>query len=240
MGALIAGLALIGLLAAPAPAQAQAQSAAPAAPAAPTISVTGTGSIEAVPDMAMIILGVSHEAESARAAMDAVSAAMAAVLARLAAEGIEARDIRTEAITLDPPRLDYAPVPPRAVSGFVARNSITVRVRALDSLGGVLDAALADGANSLRGLAFGVSEPGPLLDEARRLAVADARHRAEVLAAAAGLALGPVLEISEGGAVRPMPMMRAEAAMASAPVPIAEGEVSLSASVSVLFALAPN
>ena len=103
----------------------------------------------------------------------------------------------------------------------------------------VLDAAVADGANSLNGLTFGVSNEDALMDEARRAAVAEAKARAELLASAAGVTLGPIISISEAAEMmpRPMPMMRAAAEAMPAPVPVEGGELGLSASVSIVWAL---
>jgi uncharacterized protein len=116
----------------------------------------------------------------------------------------------------------------------VASNILTIRLRQLDGLGAVLDAAVADGANTLNGLTFGLADPKPALDEARKEAVADARARAELLAAAAGVKLGRVISISEGVVpTDPAPMFRAEAS--AAPVPVAGGEVGLSASVTIFY-----
>jgi uncharacterized protein len=111
-----------------------------------------------------------------------------------------------------------------------------VRVRDLAALGTILDAAVTDGANTLNALTFGLADPAPATDAARTEAVADARARAELLAAAAGVSLGPVLAITEGGTgADPAPMFR-EASMS--PVPVMGGEMGISAYVSMTFAIA--
>ena len=107
----------------------------------PRITVTGEGRIEAAPDMATISLGVAAEAASARAAMDQASSAAAALLARLEEAGIAARDVQTSGLTLSPV-WDYGNSGENRITGYAASNTVTVRVRALDSLGGVLDQAL--------------------------------------------------------------------------------------------------
>jgi uncharacterized protein YggE len=91
-----------------------------------------------------------------------------------------------------------------------------------------------DGANTLHGIRFG--QASPPYDQARQLAVQDARSRAETMAAAAGLRLGAVLEISEAGVDSPAPMMRMGAVQDMA-VPLAGGEVTLSAQVRMVFEL---
>lgn len=203
------------------------------------ITVTGEGRVDASPDMATISLGVTSEAPTAAAAMAANSVELGRVLANLRGAGIEGRDLQTSGLTLNPNwRSDDNGSNGRIV-GYIAANMLTVRVRALDSLGVVLDAAVKDGANTLNGVSFGLAQPEPVLDEARKRAVADALHRALLLTEAAGVALGAVVAISEGGGnFAPSPMFRMEGAMADAPVPVAQGEVSLSASVTMVWEIA--
>ncbi|MBC7139449.1 MAG: SIMPL domain-containing protein [Defluviimonas sp.] len=204
------------------------------------ITVTGNGSAEATPDMASVSLGVVTEAATAAGAMAANSAALTEVMATLAEAGIEPRDIQSSGLTLSPAYEDTyqgGPEGPR-VRGFVAQNMVTVRVRALGSLGGVLDAAVGQGANTLYGLGFGLQDPVPKLDDARREAIADARRKAELYALAAGVTLGEVVSISEQVDYgRPMPEMRAASFAKDAGVPVAEGELNLTASVTVVYDL---
>lgn len=229
---LLTPLALVAALAVPAVLQAE-----PSPPA--TITVTGEGHVASAPDMATINIGVTTEARSASEALTANSTELAKVLENLKGAGIESRDIQTSGLTLNP-RWQYEQSGSSGkITGYVASNGVTVRVRALDSLGGVLDAAVREGANTLNGIEFGLAEPGPVMDEARKLAVADARRRAELLVGAAGVKLGRIVTISEGGGYAPpMPMYRAEAA-AAAPVPVAAGEIGTASSVTVVWELAP-
>lgn len=205
-----------------------------------TITVTGQGEVAAEPDMAVIRMGVTHEAKEARAAMAATSTAVAAMLDRLAEKGIAARDMQTQRLTLSPvwsQKRTQSGQNRNEITGFSASNIVLVRVRDLDSLGEVLDEVLAEGVNEFNGLQFGVQEPEPLADAARRAAVADAMAKAQLLAEAAGVTLGPVMTMSEHGG-RPQPVMMESAAMRSADVPVAGGEVTVQASVSMVFAIA--
>ncbi len=209
----------------------------------PTISVTGEGRVEARPDMATISLGVTTEGDTAKAALEANNSALAAVIERLKAAGTEDRDIQTSGLSLSP-RYDYNATDSSGqnqITGYIAANLVTVRVRNLDGLGTTLDSAVSDGANTLNGLTFGLQEPGPATDAARKEAVADARHKAELYAGAAGVKLGRVLSISEqGGYAPPMPMMAEAAGFkdARASVPVEAGEVGVTATVSILYELA--
>ncbi|MBV2360458.1 SIMPL domain-containing protein [Thalassococcus sp. CAU 1522] len=202
------------------------------------LTVTGQGEAFAAPDMATVTLGMTAQADAADAAMQQVSAVVDAILARLDAFGIAAADRQTSDLSLGPiygnRQNDEGG---RDIVGFQAYNRLTVRVRNLDDLGDVLSAVLDDGANQLDGLSFGVQDPRPVLDAARRDAVADARAKAELFAEAAGVTLGPVLSLTEGGGqTGPFPEMMSMARGADA-VPVAAGEATFSASVMMVFAL---
>ncbi len=204
------------------------------------ISTTGTGAIEAAPDMATITLGVTQEARLATEAMDAASAAARAVLTRVEQAGIAPRDVQTSDVSLQPvwSRDSVSNNTTPRVTGYVARNTLSIRVRDLDTLGAILDAVVQDGANTFNGLRFSLQDPEPVIAEARAAAVRDARARAEQLAEAAGVTLGAVRSISEsGGRVRPE-MMEMAAARVAADVPIAAGELSMTAQVSMVFEIA--
>lgn len=204
------------------------------------ITTSGVGLVEAAPDMATINVGVTHQAEEAGAAMEATSVAVRALLERLKAAGIAARDVQTNNISLQPLWLrsnNSSETPPR-ITGFVARNSLSIRVRELENLGTILDQVIDDGANTFNGLQFSVAEPEELIARARAAAVKDAMARAIQLADAAGVTLGPIQSISEqGSAPRPQMMEMASARMAS-DVPVAAGEISLSAQVAIVFSIA--
>ena len=199
------------------------------------ITVTGAGSVAVVPDMATITLGVTTEGKTAAAALSANSADLAKVMDGLTAAGIAARDIQTSGLSLNPRWQQGATSGDRQITGFVASNMVTVRVRALEGLGGALDALVGAGANTLNGLSFGLADPGPSTDAARRAAVADAIARAELYAKAAGVTLGRVVAIHETGQPGPRPLARM--ALAAEAVPVAAGELSVDASVTMVFAI---
>ena len=198
------------------------------------ITVTGEASVAVQPDVATLSLGVTTQAATAAEAMAANTAALSVVLARLKTAGISDRDLQTSNLTLNPNWVGYDSGATPTIAGYTAANLLTVRVRALDTLGAVLDAAITDGANTLNGLTFELSDPKPKMDEARRAAVADATARAKLLVEAAGAKLGAVQSITEGGGfVNPTPMFRQD--VASAPVPVAGGEIGVTSSVTMVF-----
>lgn len=201
---------------------------------AATITVSGEGSVEGAPDMAVLSLGVTTEGATATEAMSANSAALTAVLERLKAAGIADRDLQTSNLSLNPNWTGYDSGASPKIVGYTASNQLMVRIRDLPKLGEVLDAAITDGANTLNGISFGLSNPRPAMDEARTEAVADARARAELLVTAAGARLGKIVSINEnGGYAQPAPMFRAAAE--AAPVPVQGGEVATTATVTIVF-----
>jgi uncharacterized protein len=208
---------------------------------APRITVTAEGRVESAPDMATITLGVQTQAKTAAAALAENSARLAAVLGRLKAAGIAERDLQTSGLSLGP-QLDYSRdgQAPRVI-GYEVSNLLTVRVRDLGLLGGVLDQAVSDGANTFHGLAFGLADPTAALDAARVAAVTEARRKAGMMAGAAGVKLGAVLDMAEqGGMMDQRPMFRGAVAMEASAVPVQGGEVTYSVSVTVTWALAPE
>ncbi len=208
------------------------------------MSLTGQGKITAAPDMAVLSLGVVSQDKTARQALFANSRAMAALVDAMKKSGIEAKDLQTSGFTVSPvysrPRRSQGdrPPPPEIV-GYSVRNMLSVRIRKLDTVGEILDTAVSLGSNTISGLSFTVAEPKPLHDAARQAAMADALQKATLYAEAAGVTLGAIQSISEGGVVLPppiVPMARAQAEVAfDAAVPVEAGELTFRAQVSVVW-----
>ena len=213
----------------------QAVAADPAA-VSRTIVVNGEGEASAAPDMAIVTIGVQTDALTAADALRQNSTNMAATIDKLKKLGIADRDIQTSGLSVNP-RYDYESNRSRPeVIGFTASNNVTVRLRKLDNAGSVIDEAVQSGANTLSGISFSFSDPKPLLEEARKDAVADARAKAAILTDAAGVRLGRLINSQEGYASAPQPKMysaRMEAADAS--VPLQAGESSVNVSVSLTY-----
>ena len=200
-----------------------------------TLTVTGMATVETAPDLATLSLGVTTSGATAAAAMSANSDAVASVIARLKSAGVADRDIQTSNLSLNPNWVTNATGTASEIQGYVATNLLTIRIRALATTGAVLDAAISDGANSLNGLVFGLQNPRPAEDEARRQAVADALARATLLAGAAGTKLGPILSITDGGAAPPVPGPMYRMAEDNAAVPVEAGSLGITASVTLVF-----
>lgn len=203
-----------------------------------TITVSASGSVDAAPDIARVQTGVVSEAETAGEALSANSAAMARMIKGLKEAGIEAKDIQTSSFRIEPRYTNHRDGRAPEINGYRVVNEVQLIVRAVGKLGGILDALVQIGANRMNGLSFEVSKAETLKDEARKIAIANARRRAELLATAAGAEVGDVVSISEnvshGGGPRPLAMARsAKAEM----VPIEGGSETLEANVTVTWAL---
>jgi uncharacterized protein YggE len=205
-----------------------------------TVTVTGEGSVSAVPDTALISAGVVSQAATAAEALAANSSSTAAVIERVKGEGVAPADIQTSSFSLQPvtvyPRPDSGEQSAPRITGYTVSNTVTVRVRDLARLGALLDSAISAGANNVGGVEFQVSRESELLDRARQQAVEDARRKAALYATAAGARLGSVLTLSEqAGHAPPRPMYRMEAAAAQ--VPVEAGQTELNLQITATFRL---
>lgn len=231
------------LLSAGAPAFAQIRPDADAAAfRATTLSLSATGDVKARPDMATLSLGVDTQGRTAGEALARNRERMNATLAALRAQGLAERDLQTSDLSL---AAQYTSVPHQAprISGYDATNSVTVTVRDLSRLGGVVDAVVASGANNVGDIGFGLQNPRAAQDEARRAAVVALQARAELYAQAIGRRIGRLVNLTETGGSNPGPvrrMFRAEAQMtadAAAPTPVAPGELAIKINVSAVYEL---
>jgi len=206
-----------------------------------TIVVSGTGESSAVPDQAQISAGVVSQAATAEAALDANTDAMEQIFETLENAGIEERDIRTSNFSVSPQYETFRDnnSNPRRIVAYQVSNQLTIIVEDVDELGGALDALVRSGANQLTGISFSISDPKPLEEEARRLAVQDAIAKAQTLADAAGVSLGPIISIQEGsgGYQPPMPVMAMRAESFDSSVPVARGESTVRISASITYAI---
>jgi uncharacterized protein len=208
-------------------------------PDQPALVVTsGEGVVQAAPDRAWITIAAESRAPNAAEAQRRNAEAMRPVHERLRAAGVPAEAIRTVTYDL---QQEWDFVNGRRVSrGYVARNAIEVRVDPLERVGELLELAVGSGATTVSGLRFDLKDRAALEREALRLAVADARARADAAAAGIGQSVLRVLRIDEQGFVvpQPRPMMRelAQAVQADAP-PIAAGEMEIRAQVTITSVL---
>ncbi|MGG6461704.1 SIMPL domain-containing protein [Solilutibacter silvestris] len=205
------------------------------------LSVSADGSSKRVPDVATISTGVVTRAADANAAMRDNANQMTKVMAAIKAAGVAERDIQTSGVNLNP-NYNYTPNKPPKITGYEARNTVSVKVRDIAKLGKVMDSLVAAGANDLNGPSFEVDKPDEAYDEARRGALEKAQARAEMYAKALGLRVRRIVSIDESGSSfpRPIPMMAMKAMAAAAPAAdteVSPGEANLSAHLNVVFEL---
>jgi uncharacterized protein len=205
--------------------------------AAGTIVVSGTGRVAVQPDVADLRLGVTVTKPTVEAARADAAATMGAILAAIDGAGIARSDVRSALLSVQP-RYDYRDDRAPVLTGYEIANLVEVSVRDLTTLGGVVDAALGAGTTSMDALTFRVADPGPAERQARLLAMAEAKSRADVLAEAAGLTITGVSDIVEGVPMRPpMPLAKAErmAFATDIATPVEAGTLEVSVSVSVTY-----
>ena len=159
------------------------------------LTVTGQGETGGVPDEAVLTAGVVTTAKTAGAALADNSRAMNRVFATLKQAGIAEKDIQTSEFSVQPQYTDASGNAPARLTGYQVTDTVTVIVSDLANLGATLDALVSSGANSVGDIAFTIKDPAPLATEARARAVADATSRAQALAKAAGITLGPIVTL---------------------------------------------
>lgn len=204
--------------------------------AEPVIVVTGEGKVKSAPDRAWVTIGAESRSRNPKEAQAQNAAAMTGVQEKLAALGLSKDAIRTVGYDL---QLEFDWTNGKQVPrGYVARNSIEVRVDDVARVGEVMDAAVGSGATSINSLRFDLKKRDAIEREALRLAVVDARARAEAIAAGAGAAVGRLVRIEETGArsippPQPMMMARMAAEDARQTTPVAAGEIEVRGQVTL-------
>lgn len=202
------------------------------------LSVSADGSSEARPDMATINLGVTTEGQTAQAALQENARRMTALNQALRRAGIAERDIQTSNVSVYPQQ-QYRENQPPLITGYQANNTVSAKIRNINNVGRVIDAAVAAGGNTVNGVSFSHADPDAQLDIARRDAIAEARRRAELYASALGMRVHRIVAVSEGGGFAPpMPVMLARMEGAQdASTPISPGEIDTRVSINVTFEL---
>ena len=210
------------------------------------LSINAQGVSEAAPDMATITVGVLASGRTAHEAQAENSRQMQALIGALHEQGIEDRDVQTASISVSPQfaRRDNR----RAITGYLASNSIRVRVRDLAATGRILDVVAAAGGDMANGIVLSFQDPDAQLDAARQDAIADATRRAHLYAQALGMRVQRVIAVSEPGASEQLMLTATlttdallnelpQAMVALPSPPIAPGEIVTRVSVNVTFEL---
>jgi len=218
---------------------------APPDPPVPIIEVTGSGLSVLAPDMAIVRVGVTREAKTAREALDLANTSMQRVIKLLESKGIGEKDLQTENFSIrpryrSPKSFSSGRNSSPAISGYTVANTLKITIRDLHRLGPILDAMVSLGVNSGGDISFSNSDPAPALQQARIRAMANAKDKARTLTRAAGVQLGRILSITENTARRSSPAMFAEpmhVKSGSGTVPLATGANSYQVQVTVRWAI---
>jgi uncharacterized protein len=223
------------------PARAQVPQTLVAGPPSHTITVTGSADVKAVPDQAVVQLGVTTRSSTAQSAMAQNNTAMAQVVAALKQLGIPDVNIQTSSVSLNPV---YNQPPPQNPSlapqliGFEATNTVSVQLNDLTKLGPAIDAGVAAGANQIQGISFQLSNQQPFQLTALEQAGTQARAKAQALASSLGVTLGAVDAILESSAQSiPVNAGAIAAPTVATSTPILPGQVDVHADIQVRFTL---
>lgn len=236
---LLAGLLVLGLAAF---SSQGAQVHAAEDDAVRTLSVTGRGQLEVKPDTAVITVGVTEVKPTPIEAYNALSESINKVAEAVMARGVKEGDLQTSVFQLTP-EYNWTQERGQELVGYRATNTLSITTQDLDDVAGLIQAAVEAGANDLRGISFSVKDSAKLLEEALKLAVADARAKGELVAAEFGARIARVQSVSVQDQGSSMVRVEAEAPMAldgafkAAPVPVYSGTTTFTATVSVTFEL---
>ncbi len=188
---------VVGLLVGPMIANYRATGADPSATPEHTVTVTGIGEVSVAPDVADVMIGVSVQKPTVKEAQSAAATAMNATIAAIKKDGVADKDIVTVNVSLSPV-YDYGSgnsVPKLVGQSF--SNTVKVTVHDLSQLGAVIDDSIAAGATTIQGVSFRLNDPKPVEAQARQLAMADAKSKADALASASGVQVKGVASITE-------------------------------------------
>lgn len=210
------------------------------APPPVKMSVEGKGVVTLAPDVVTVSVGVRNDHATATGALAANNSAMTRVTAKVREHARE-EDVKTSGLSLNPQyRHGARSSGEPELTGFTASNQLTVVLRDIAAVGDVLSILVEEGANNINGISFGSTAESAAADDARALAVRDARRKADVLAAAAGYRIAGLLKMDSHDAdVQPMRMSRMAVMSEMGSVPVSGGQLEISSGVHVEYALEP-
>ena len=207
------------------------------APADHTITVSASGKVTVVPDVARVNLGVTITKPTVKAARAAGAASMTGIIAAIKALGVAEADIQTTNLSL---YAQYGNGSTPRIVGYQISEQIQVTVRDLDKAGDVVDTATAKGATDVNGISFELADPVKAQNDARAAAVAAARVSAQAMAAAGQVSLGSVVSITDATPISPIYYgygPAKAAAIQDMATPVQPGTQDLSATVTVVFSI---
>jgi uncharacterized protein len=205
----------------------------------PGVFASGDFTVSKKPDIAFLMVGVQSLKPTAAAAQSDLASKAAKLIARAKSLGIADKDITTSSYSVNPNYVGSN----STVDGYNVSEQIQLKWHNVDTVGAALDSLVQQGGATNVSVGFGLADPKAAQAEARALAIGDARTKAQAMAVAAGVKLGPVIRVSDVSSYGGTPLYGgvnyARGAAAASPVPtqIPVGELDVEVSVEVDFAL---
>lgn len=220
-------------------AAAAATSAGGQAAAPPSITVQGEAKVSVPDSTATFQVGVEQTASTAADALSQDNAALTDVIDALRKQGVGAKDLTTASLSVYPQYTGGGPNAAPRLTGFQASDTLQVKVTDVAKVGPLIDAAMSAGANQINSVSFGPPDDDTLTQKALAAAVDNARARAQAIATAAHLSLGPVTLVTTAVQAPPVTTLSGVAfaaqARAAVPTPVLSGDQRLTADVTVTF-----
>ena len=204
-----------------------------------SISVTGTGTAEAAPDLLTLSVGVECRRETVAEAYSEAGTRSAAITSTLRQNGVASADISTSGLNVRA-EVNWQDGRGQIVTGYLASSMLTIRIRSLSASSQIIAAAVAAGGDAVRlnGLSLGFADPAAVEARAREAAWQDARTTATHYAALSGAGLGRVLSVTQQvGFQAPVPVAKMQRAVAAESLTVEAGESSVTATVGVVWEL---
>lgn len=199
------------------------------------VAVTGDSTVQAEPDTAILTIAVVTQGRNALEAQQQNATRSDAVVRALKSAAGAGAEIKTSGYTLQPMRV-YKEGQPPTITGYEARNSVTVTISDLTRVGGVIDASAQAGSNDVAGISFTLRKDRPARDQALAEATREALSKAQVIATALGGKLARIVEVQEEGVQPPRPIYADQLQMKamSAPTPIEVGTLDITSRVQLV------
>jgi uncharacterized protein len=202
----------------------------------PQINAAGSGLVRAVPDIAYIYIGVRSEGKSVADALNKNNQSARDIKDALVAQNVAEKDIQTSSFNVYPQQ--YNPAGQAVPTFYVVENTVYVTIRNLDSIGTILDLVANNGANSINGVYFDLSNKSVAQEQARQMAIEEAKKQAAQIASLTGVKLGKLMSINVYTSAAPYAMEGkggGGAAMASPSVPISTGQMNITAEANLVY-----
>ena len=205
---------------------------------APGIVTVGDATVKVRPDIAVLGVGATAQADTAAQAQALVAERIDRVLAQARSLGFAEKDVETSGYHIEPLYAYGEGKAPR-ITGYQATQTLSLTLRRIDAAGTALDALVQSGGATNASVTFALEDPKAAQADARRLAVEDARAKADAMARTAGVRLGKVQAITDSSP-SPVPYLEKRLDLSAQPAPATQipvGDLEVLVRVQVQFAI---